>query len=305
MFSLQIGNAQPVASGEIRQIITAETGVFMSPKFSSDGNQILLTGMHYSGLYTYSLKDNQIKLLTNDVSVGFGATWVDSYSILVRHSIRDGNYTKHAVGLLNLDGELNLLTDYIHSMPSIPVISSSKNQIYYQDKQELKEVASGFPLKSSPSKRPDFIAVGNQIKKIGKSTNSEILTAELLTEEADILNLQISADGNRMVFEVLGGHLICFDVSKNTSHDLGSYYRPSFSPDGNWIVAMQSTDDGHEILTSEIVALKYDGTTKVELTSTFSPRAMNPNWSPKGDAIVFDSPDTGAIYIIPITNEGN
>ena len=63
---------------------------------------------------------------------------------------------------------------------------------------------------------------------------------------------------------------------------------------------MVAEDDGYDITSSDIIAFKFDGTVQVNLTSSFSQRALNPDWSPNGDKIVFDSPDTGALYIIPI-----
>ena len=59
---------------------------------------------------------------------------------------------------------------------------------------------------------------------------------------------------------------------------------------------MIPTDDGHEIESSDIFSIKPDGNKKTNLTNTPDLIEMNPNWSPAGDAIVFDEKRSGRIF---------
>lgn len=294
--------AQPRLSGDIQLTVLPEGSSLMRPRFSPDADKLLLTSDNYTGIYTYSFSTKELTQLASDNGIGFGTEWLTSSSIVLRHSIREGVFTKHAVAVMQTDGELTLFTEYLHSMPSIPKASSSNQVLYYSDKKELKSVPTGFPAKAGKS-APDYVAVGKSLIKIGSAAGTSIQSENIRSFSSDILNLEQSKDGKRLVFEILGGNLMSFDTETGALFDLGRYNRPSFSPDGNYITAMKTTDDGHDILSSEIVVLSFDGSFLTELTRNFELQAMNPHWSPLGNQIVFDSPENGAIYLIPIANQ--
>ena len=84
--------------------------------------------------------------------------------------------------------------------------------------------------------------------------------------------------------------------------DLGKASRAKWSPDSRYVVAMVAEDDGHNYTKSDLYALSIDGEERINLTASTDIIAMNPDWSPQGDKIVFDSPDDGAIYIMSISN---
>jgi len=294
--------AQPKVSGEISLLVSPKSTPFMRAQWSPSASQLLFTSMNHKGIYTYSFSSSTVEQLSNDQSVGFGANWIDDSSILVRHTKMEGVFNKNAVAIIQTDGNMDLKTPYINSMPSVPMLSLSKQTIYYSDRQELKVTDSGFAKKSSGPDKPGYMAIGNKLYQIGSTTSNTPTILSNDNYDGDILNLTVSADGNRLAFEVLGGSLFVIDLPTGNKYDLGSYNRPSFSPDGNYLAVMKASDNGYQITESEVFALKFDGSEAIELTNSFSPVAMNPAWSPKGDQIVFDSPDTGAIYLIPIKN---
>ncbi|NCS80361.1 MAG: hypothetical protein GW788_01270 [Ignavibacteria bacterium] len=295
-------SAQPKVIGDIRLLVAPESIAYMRAQWSPSANHLLFTSLNHKGIYTYSFSTKTVEQLSNDLSVGFGANWIDDSSILVRHTKMEGVFNKNAVAIIQTDGNMDLKTPYINSMPSVPMLSLSKQTIYYSDKQELKVTESGFSRKSNGPDKPGFMAIGNKLYQIGSTTSKTPTILSGDEYEGDILNLTVSSDGNRLAFEVLGGSLFVIDLPSGNKYDLGAFNRPSFSPDGNYLAVMKASDNGYQITESEVFALKFDGSESFELTKSFSSVAMNPSWSPKGDQIAFDSPETGAIYLIPIQN---
>lgn len=294
-------NAQPKPNGNPSLFALADGTSFSRAQWSPDGNKLLFTGLNNTGIYIQDKSATSFDKINNDPGVGFGANWISDDAILIRHTIQEGMSSKHAVALLTLDGSLSPKTDYIHSMPSVPTLSSDKNKIYYLNKSHVSSIASGLVLKNSGSESSnDFISVSNKLIQT-KSSSSGIQTQSLSEFEGDLINVVYSKDGNRIAFEVVGGSTHIFDVPTGQFYDLGRYNRPSFSPDGNYIVAMKATDDGYNVISSDLVAVRFDGSETVVLLHNPNLRAMNPAWSPSGNAIAFDSPDTGSIYLLPIT----
>jgi len=72
-----------------------------------------------------------------------------------------------------------------------------------------------------------------------------------------------------------------------------------WSPDGNWLIyfiARQGPREG-ELGISELYLISTDGKHKFQLTSTPEEAEMNPEWSPDGTKILFESPTSENIFV--------
>jgi Tol biopolymer transport system component len=63
---------------------------------------------------------------------------------------------------------------------------------------------------------------------------------------------------------------------------------------------MVTEDDGERYLSSELVAVRSDGSARVQLTDTPDRQEMNPSWSPDGTRLAFDDILDGVVYVLPI-----
>ncbi len=296
--------AQPSPDGEPQRLISAEASDFMNPVWSPDGTKIAFTSIQQQGLWIANADGSNIELITNE-SAGYGFSWSsDSESILTRVSEYQNKRRKLAVKIYHTDGsEPTQLTEFRDQMPSIPKWANYDRQVVLISDNDIESFDSGKEVsnqqKTSVTK-PFYVLKSNQIAKGKVPENS----AENISpfEDAQYLNLEVSPDGRKLAFEVYGGNLFVMNIDGTNLMDLGKANRAKWSPDSQYLVAMVAEDDGHNYTKSDLYALSIDGEERINLTTSTDIIAMNPDWSPQGNRIVFDSPDDGSIYILNISN---
>jgi TolB protein len=99
------------------------------------------------------------------------------------------------------------------------------------------------------------------------------------------------------------------DLFRVTHHsNPGHFIEPSFSPDGQWLVFEASADTPESTQQGSIWKVRADGTDLTQLTD--GPAAgsddRQPNWSPKGDRIVFQrrAPDSDVWTLYTMAPDG-
>jgi len=297
-------NAQSFKSLNTEKLF-GETGqIFMSPVWSPDGSMIAFTSAGYEGIWIFNLQNKNVKQITDEPAAGFAFKWSDnSKAILTRVARYEEVRRYNAVKIFNVEtGESTLLTDYRTMMPGLPEFASDDKKVFMYGRNKLEIFDSGIEAEqnktfNSSSKivylRDDKIAVEDL-------TTSHLEILEPVKDER-VLNLQVSPDGNRVAFEIIGGDMYVMNVDGTGITNLGQGYRPKWSPDNQYIAYMITEDDGHQILSSDIYSIKIDGTEKTNLTNSDNKIEMNPSWSPDGKAIAYDVLDEGAIYIMTIS----
>lgn len=270
-----------------------------APRWSPDGTRLAFTTPDYTGLWVADVASGSFSRLSTASGVGFGATWSpDSDEIVARASRYDGPTRLHSVVVF--DVEANTATSIGEEealMPSLPVWIDASHVGVMR--------SSGFDV--SPT-RDDAGTPSTAEKVVGWSggigvadaSNGAVAELKLFNEDVTIINITPSPDGRRVAFEVMGGGLHVANADGSGLIDLGIANRPSWSPDGAWLVAMTTEDDGHEITGSDLVAFRTDGSARVMLTQTVDRLEMNPSWSPDGRRIAFDDMSDGALYILPV-----
>jgi Tol biopolymer transport system component len=278
---------------------------YMAPVWSPDGSMIAFTAAKYNGIWIISLKNKNIKQVTDETAAGFGFKWSeDSKAILTRVSKYEGIRRYNAVKIFNIEtGQSDLLTDYRTMMPGLPEFASANGKVFIYGRNKLEIFNSGLKAGS--------INKSNNSQKIVYIRDNKIAVQNLTTNRLQIfepvkgervLNLQVSPDGSKAAFEIIGSDMYVMNIDGTGLTDLGKGYRPKWSPDNQHIVYMITEDDGYQILSSDIYTIKIDGTEKNNITNTNDKLEMNPDWSPDGKSIAFDIPNEGAIYIMEVNN---
>lgn len=280
--------------------LLADNATAMNPVWSPDGARIAFTRDNYAGLWTVGADGEEVRQLSDEPAAGFGFAWSpDGRALAARVARLDGLRRADAIKAFALDGEAETLIDYDGQTPSAPV---------WLDAYRVGAVRDGALEVRITAEAPRLAALtGEAVVGAG---SAGLRVADLATgvvrdvrpiQDATLLNPVVSPDGQRIAFEVMGGGLHVMDRDGSNRIELGTGYRPAWSPDGRWVVFMTTEDDGHTFTAADLVAARADGSARVALTATPDRLEMNPSWSPDGRTIAFDDAADGALYLLPVT----
>ncbi|MBO6536079.1 MAG: PD40 domain-containing protein [Balneolaceae bacterium] len=302
--SLQL-NAQITVVGEPEVLIGGENAEYMNPRWAPNGEYLAFTSARNIGLWMVDLSTNQTKQIT-DETAGFGFSWSnDSESILARVSEYENRRNKHAITVYDVEsGTQNRITDLRNSMPAIPKWANADQNIVLITDDSIEAFESGKEETPGAQKAVNQRFYVLKSGSIATGRIPENSTADISPfENAEYINLELSPDGSKLAFEVYGGNLYVMNIDGTGLKDLGRANRPRWSPDGEYVVAMVANDNGYQFTESNIYALGVENNARINLTEGTNLIATNPDWSPTGDRIAFDSPETGNIYVLTINKQ--
>jgi Tol biopolymer transport system component len=287
-------------TGEPIYVIGSADAPFFRPIWSPSGDRIASTGSNFAGIYTLRPDGSELSQLSAEDGAGFSAQWSpDGSALLARVSRVEGVRRYHAVKVFHPEtGSEQQLTEYRASMPVLPRWSSDGVHVLLPgaDRAEVLD-ASGIVGEREMDGAAPVVFDQNQAIAVA---SADVPTARRVRSfpEGNVLRLSHSADGQRVVFEIMGGNLFVMNADGSELVDLGPGEAGRFSPDGQWVVFMRTTDDGHAITGSDLYAARADGTETLRLTDTPDRIEMHPDWSPDGRFIAFD--DRGSIFLLPV-----
>lgn len=293
--------AQPRVAGE-PVAVTGGEQLFTSPKWSSDPNRLAFSGERYAGIYVLDLASGTIETVTDAPASGFGFSWSpDGQSILSRIAHFENRRRLDAVALFDVtSGDSINLTDLRTDMPALPQWDAAGANVilYAGERLEVFSVKDQRDAAGKAAIRPWVAGQAGLARVDPASRDVERLT---LGPDDQMLNLTPSPDGRRVAFETLQGRLFATSADGSQLIELGRGHRPSWSPDGEWIVFMKAEDDGHTFTRSDLYVARSDGSGVFQLTDTTDQLEMNPSWSPDGSRIAYDDFNDGIIYVLSIT----
>lgn len=272
----------------------------LNAQHSPDGTKIAFTKSGYQGLWVFNLIDNSTIQISDEMAAGFGYQWAsDSRSILTRVAKYENQKRFNAVKIFNIETNTsNQLTEYQTLMPYLPQWMDGDSKIYLPTKTSDHVYNSGLEKQSSLINKYLVYEKGNKINIQEISTNS-LRSFEPL-REAEYINISLSPDQTKIVFEVMGGNLFVINIDGSGMVDLGKGNRPKWSPDSKSIVYMITEDNGYEFTSSDIYLINADGRNKAKLTNTDTIIEMTPSFSPDGKSILFENYHEGSIYLMNI-----
>jgi len=298
-------HAQLSVTGEPELLISSETLDFMKPVWSPDGNYIAYTSARNIGLWITNVEDETTTQITEETA-GFGFLWSqDSQSILARVSTYENRRRKHAVTVYDVSSkEAARITDFRNEMPTLPKWTNADQNIVLISDNNIESFESGKPALTQSLKQVNQRFYVLKSGSIASGRIPDNATSDISPfDDAQYINLELSPDGMKLAFEVYGGNLYVMNIDGSGLKDLGRASRPKWSPDGAYIVAMVATDDGYNYESSDIYAFGVLEDARINLTASTDLVATNPSWSPGGSKIAFDSPQTGNIYLLSISNQ--
>jgi len=117
-----------------------------------------------------------------------------------------------------------------------------------------------------------------------------------------VFNAVLSPQRDKIVFEVSRGKgmFIC-NADGSGLRSLGTGAEcATWTPDGKYVVVQTVKDDGHVILSGELMAIDVASGERTTLLSSNDYIALNPSLSPDGKSVAFEDRATGVIYVMDI-----
>ncbi len=277
---------------------------FMAPQFSPDGSKLAFTKPRYKGIWIMDVEDGQVRQISDENGAGFGFSWSpDSKAILARVSQYQDYYRYTAVKIFNvIDQTQSIVLDYQRGISGIPKWTDGGKNIVVKTRQGMEVTSNPYrvDLKSSVTDEKGVqLFSSNRSIGLWNTAASDMENLQPLGPK-HYINICPSPDHSKVVFEVVGGNMYVMNADGSNVIDLGRGHRPDWSPDGQYIVYMISEDDGHVYTSSDIFAIRPDGSGKTRLTDVQDKLFMNPSWSPDGGRIACDALNDGSIYIIEV-----
>jgi Tol biopolymer transport system component len=271
---------------------------FLNAVYSPDGTKIAYTKNGYQGLWVYDTQTQNSYQLTDEVAAGFGYKWSsDSKSILTRVAKYENQKRFNAVKIFNVDTKSSQqLTDYKVMMPYLPDWIAGDSKVYLPTKGSDEVFVSGKEKQRNIYK--NIIAFEKNNKIVLKNLNDYSEKSFEIIKDARYLNISVSPDQSKLVFEVMGGNMFVIDVNGTGLVDLGKGDNPEWSNDNTKIVYTITKDNGHDLTASDIYIINADGSSKRNLSNTDDLLEMNPSFSPDDKSIIFDISNDGSIYLM-------
>ena len=235
----------------------------MNATYSPDGLKIAYTKSGYQGIWILNLQTQTTKQLTDETAAGFGFKWsADSKSILSRVAKYEDLKRFNAVKIFNIEtGESKQLSDYKTMMPYLPHWADGDSKVYLPLKGNDEVYVSGIEKNNIITNDLITFEKNNKITVLDFVNNSESNFEPI--KDAQYINLSLSPDKMKMVFEVMGGNMFVVNTDGSNLIDLGKGNRPKWSSDSKKIIYMIAEDNGHEFTSSDIYTINADGTGKV------------------------------------------
>jgi len=294
---------QTVKVIKTEQILSKQDQPFAYPKFSPQGDKILLSSPKYKGLWLYEIDNQNIKQLNDRTGAGYKAKFSsDGSQILFRYNSYQNHRKFSTLAIQHIDSKKvselvknkrDLSPPHSFAKKSILFNLQNKNQVY---DLEAKMIQSQTALNKSVSSEPVVYTENSQLI-ISRNGQEKVLNP---AGKGHYIWGSLSPDKSRILFTVAGKGTYISDLEGKIIADLGHANYPNWSPDGRWIVGVQDRDDGHKITHSEIIIVSADGQTKHQLTNTENKIELNPDWSPVENKIVYDTID-GKIEMLQLS----
>jgi Tol biopolymer transport system component len=287
------------AVGEPIKIAGGEGEFYMAPAFAPDGSRIAFTSVQYTGLYILELETNTIDRISDEMGAGFGYLWSDdSESIVARVSKYDGPRRLSAIKIFDIgERREHTILEYQIGVSGLPRWSETGDAVILYSREGIEiipAVRDNRDRGTETEPQPELPAIVP-----GAFPAHDLQSIDPFPGEV-YLSAVTSPDSRRIAFTVMGGDMFTVNTDGSGLTNLGRGYRPQWSPDSEYLVYMISEDDGYNYTASDIYAVKYDGTGRVQLTDDVNRLFMNPAWSPDGSRIVMHEMNNGEIYLLEV-----
>lgn len=295
--------AQPAGVGSPSRLISSEGEGWLNPLWSPDGQYLAFTSAKYAGLWVAHCDGSGIRQLSDADGAGFGFSWsADSKTLLMRPSEFREMHRFQSVELINVEtGEVKVLVEPTRGIKSLPQWAHRDKHVAVILNTEMQLLESGKAPLGKPVERmedPVVYPVEGKVLRSIAGKSEPVILADF--GDKTIFNIRFSPDGNRLAFQVATQGLYVMNLDGSGLKNLGRGERPSWAPGGRYLVAMKTSDDGHQVTSGDLFAIDTESGAEYNLTSQINMVALSPSVSPDGRLIAFENPEDGGIYVLEL-----
>jgi Tol biopolymer transport system component len=257
------------------------------PKLDVSGQNFVFTSVNYKGLTLYSFSNRQVKHISDEDGAGFKPVFSLDGATVYFSTDKMINKRKHtSLSSYRLsDGQIQPITSYSR-VAAQPVVSGNNLHYLSDGKFNRKQITT---LKSVASPNV-YVFIENRNLVVYRGDQRAQLNP--VGVESYIWP-SVSPDGTKLLFYAIGrGTFVC-NVDGTQCVSLGEIEAPVWLGN-NYVIGMDTKDDGHQITGSELVINSVKGNSRQTITEP-SLMAMHPSVSLKGNVLVFNTID-GKLY---------
>lgn len=284
------------------------TGPFMAPQFTADGEQLILTGDNFRGLWLAPRNGSQMPVkITDEYMAGWRPV-----------STRDNN-------IFFRTGDFSDNGDVTYTVKSYDIRTGRQEEIYRGRNENI------YPPQLSKDGEMIYILRDGDI--LGRSITDGVLTRDLSSRQDGVSYSDGGRVWHRQVnkdkpVEISGGREACGgevpspcgryiaflsgDLNAILIHNLqtgeevnvGEGSNLAWYPDGSLLLYDVTSDDGYFITESDLFTVRPDGTNRQRVTFDSDIAYFNPSWSQDGRYIACQDEFTGEIYLFEVELSG-
>lgn len=275
-------SAQIAETGAPVRLLKDTQSELYNPILSTDGQQLLYSAADFSNLRLYDFNDNVSVTVSKEARSGFDAQFTPDGKAIVFVGQNTGanGMAMRQLKKYDIAGRKTIeLSDAARAISRPVVTNEAVSAVAGQ-----RKIAVGKKLTSG---------VRTEGTKLFITVNGVETAYTPVKKSAGYIWASMSPDGRKVMFFAAGHGIVITDLHGNIISEPGNFEAPVWY-DNNVIVAMNATDDGHQLKSSQIVMLRADGSEIQELTRPES-MSMNPTASAAAGMIVYNTID-GRLY---------
>lgn len=288
------------ASGQQIKVIRTEildsTEQFQPVSVSPAGDKILASREAYSGLYCLELSTGTLREISDASGAGYGATFSpDGGSVYYRSDSWESGIRLSSLHEFEFNsGSKSLLETGVRDLHS--PVTAGKDIVWSADGNIRHKSPSAAKKAGVPAET--FVIAENMTPVIFSGGTRGPLAPN---GPGNYIWISLSPDRNKVLYNFGGrGTYVC-DLKGKIIADAGRLNAPKWLND-NIIIGMDDRDDGHRVVSSEIVAYIINSGRRVNLTNTAGTIEMYPIPFPDGNRIIFCT-DGGGMSVIYLKTE--
>jgi Tol biopolymer transport system component len=277
----------------VTRVRPEDNGSYMLTGTVPDSRLLLVTAEGYKGLSLLDSKKGKIRKISSDPGAGYEpAVTEDGKSVIYRSDVFSEQKKYTSLYNYNLvTGETVTLLDKERGV--LPAAVSGNRILIKSDSKSMVEMSGSAALKGTGD--DIFIVIENLVPVLYTGGERKPLRP---SGEGYYIWVSLSPDRSKIVYNFQGRNTFICNTEGRILYDAGRINAPKWLND-NIIIGMDDKDDGHRVVSSEIVYFSLPAGKRSNLTDTGTRTEMYPFPVSGGSRLAFCT-DKGEIYIMKI-----